>query len=186
MHISRRPHSRRPNLLLTAVGLLLLCALSVVTALAQTSATSSSPNQELSVSDILSMPGKLLAESKATRAAGKFKVRNYRVEEVSLPQAQTVEIAGRRAEVAKAYRLSVTGGPFPVRALPPVIWVDDVAVGYGIESEDLTTITVVTFDGALLREGATIYLSYGDKENKEDRTALPEKLTLSLAKGDQQ
>jgi hypothetical protein len=69
-----------------------------------------------------------------------------------------------------------------VRALPAVIWVDDVAVGFGVEGEDLTEITAVTFDESLLRDGATLYLSYGDKENKEGRTALPEKLKLD-AKG---
>jgi hypothetical protein len=185
MHMTKSPCSRERRLLLIAVSLLLLCATGGAAALAQNPTTSTPPEQELTVTDILRMPGKLLAESNATRTAGKFKVRNYRLEEVSLPHAQTVEINGKPAEVSKAYRLSVTGGPFPVRALPPVIWVDDVAIGYGVEGEDLTSITVVTFDAAALREGATIYLSYGDKENKEDRTALPEKLTLSLAKGDQ-
>jgi hypothetical protein len=70
-----------------------------------------------------------------------------------------------------------------VRALPAVVWIDDEAVGYGVESEDLDAITVVTFDASLIREGATLYLSYGDKENKKDRTALPEKLTLGANKG---
>jgi hypothetical protein len=70
-----------------------------------------------------------------------------------------------------------------VRALPPVIWIDDTAVGYGVENEDLNTITVVTFDPSLLREGATIFLSYGDKEDKTDRVAVPEKLKLDGPKG---
>jgi hypothetical protein len=61
--------------------------------------------------------------------------------------------------------------------------VDDEAVGYGVESEDLDAITAVTFDASLLREGATLYVSYGDKENKEGRTALPEKLKLGTTKG---
>jgi hypothetical protein len=30
----------------------------------------------------------------------------------------------------------------------------------------------------VLKDGATVYLSYGDKENKKERTALPEKLKL--------
>jgi hypothetical protein len=34
----------------------------------------------------------------------------------------------------------------------------------------------------LLQDGAALYLSYGDKENKKDRTALPERLKLD-AKG---
>ena len=41
----------------------------------------------------------------------------------------------------------------------------------------------VTFDASLLRDGATLYVSYGDKEHKADRTALPEKLKLGAGKG---
>src|ERR1044072_1536060 len=89
-----------------------------------------------------------------------------------------VEICGQRVHVGKALRLSIIGGPFEVRALPPVIWIDGTAVGYGVESEDLDAITVITFDYALLREGATIYLSYGDKTNKDGRIDVPEKLKL--------
>jgi hypothetical protein len=142
--------------------------------------------QEPKMSDLLKMPGKVIAESDAPRAAGKFKVKNYRVEELALPEAVSVEVKGKRVEVSRAFRVTVTGGPFPVRALPAVVWIDDVAVGYGVESEDLDAITAVTFDESLVREGATLYLSYGDKENKSDRTALPEKLKLGANKGGNQ
>ena len=180
----------------------------------------------------------------APLAAGRFKVKNYRVEELTLPEAVSVEVKGKRVEVSRAFRVTVTGGPFPVHAqpkledlhaerfrgirpalgypaspdhsekkelfkllgtdnigialtetmlawpaeqpLPAVIWIDDEAVGYGVESEDLDAITAVTFDESLVREGATVYLSYGDKEEKKDRTALPEKLKLGTNKGGNQ
>ena len=138
------------------------------------------------MSDLLKMPGKVVAESDAPRAVGKFNVKNYRVEELTLPAAVSVEIGGKRVETSRAFRVTLTGGPFPVRALPAVVWIDDEAVGYGVESEDLDAITAVTFDESLIREGATFYLSYGDKENKKDRTALPEKLKLGTAKGGNQ
>ena len=138
------------------------------------------------MSDLLKMPGKVIAESDAPAAAGKLKVKNYRVEELQLPAPVSVEVRGKRAEVSRAFRVTVTGGPFPVRALPAVVWIDDEPVGYGVESEDLDAITAVTFDDSLLREGATLYVSYGDKENKEGRTALPEKLKLGTKKGGNQ
>jgi hypothetical protein len=97
-----------------------------------------------------------------------------------------VKIKNETRSVGRAFRLTITGESFPVRAMPAVIWVDDTAIGYGIESEDLTEITVITYDEAALKDGATIYLSYGDKKNKEDRSALPEKLTLGAAKGGNQ
>lgn len=138
------------------------------------------------MSDLLKMRGRVVAESDAARTTGKFKVKNYRVEELTLPEAVTVEVRGRRVETSRAFRVTVTGGPFPVRALPAVIWIDDEAVGYGVESEDLDAVTAVTFDESLLREGATLYLSYGDKEKKDDRTALPERLKLGVSKGGNQ
>jgi hypothetical protein len=70
--------------------------------------------------------------------------------------------------------------------MPAVVWIGDAAVGYGVESEDLDAITAVTFDESLLRDGATLYLSYGDKENKEDRTPLPVRLALGADKGGNQ
>ena len=142
--------------------------------------------QEPKMSDLLKMPGKVIAESNAATTAGKLKVKNYRVEELTLPAPVSVEVGGKRVEVSRAFRVTVTGGPFPVRALPAVVWIDDVAVGFGVESEDLDAITAVTFDASLLRDGATLYVSYGDKENKEGRTALPEKLKLNANKGGNQ
>ncbi|HEX7313491.1 MAG TPA: hypothetical protein VF297_06195 [Pyrinomonadaceae bacterium] len=142
--------------------------------------------REPKMSDLLKMPGKVIAESNAPAPAGRLKVKNYRVEELTLPAPAQVEVGGKRVEVSRAFRVTVTGGPFPVRALPAVLWIDDEAVGFGVESEDLDAITAVTFDGSLLREGATLYVSYGDKEKKEGRTALPEKLKLGAAKGGNQ
>jgi hypothetical protein len=143
-------------------------------------------NQELTVTDLLTLPGKVLGEGVNKKAVGKFKVARYRVEEIALPRVQEVEIRGEKFQTTRAFRVILIGGPFPVRAKPPVIWIDEVAVGYGVENEDLTEIAVVTYDPALLREAATLYLSYGNKTNREDRVAVPEKLKLAGAKGGQQ
>ena len=134
--------------------------------------------EEFTVTELLKLPGRVVGRGRNEAPKGLLKLRSYRVEEVTLPRITNVEVRGQRVAVSKAFRLTITGDQFPVRALPPVVWVDDVAVGYGVESEDLTEITVVTYDESLLREGATLYLSYGDKENREDRTALPERLKL--------
>ena len=183
MHTENHPPARRPaRVWLATLSLLLLVLGGSLQARAQDAAAPDNA-QEPKMSDLLKMPGRVIAESDAPRAVGKFKVKNYRVEELTLPEAVSVEVGGRRAEVSRAFRVTVTGGPFPVRALPAVVWIDDVAVGFGVESEDLDAITAVTFDASLIREGATLYISYGDKENKKDRTALPEKLTLGANKG---
>lgn len=176
------PARRQARVWLATLSLLLLVLTGGLQARAQ-DAAAPDDTQEPKMSDLLKMPGKVIAESDAPAAAGRLKVRNYRVEELTLPSPVSAEVGGRRAEVSRAFRVTVTGGPFPVRALPAVVWIDDVAVGYGVESEDLDAITAVTFDASLLRDGATVYVSYGDKENKEGRTALPERLKLGTTKG---
>jgi hypothetical protein len=100
-------------------------------------------------------------------------VASYRVEEVTLPRMQDVKIKGETRSVGRAFRLTIKGGPFPVRAMPPVIWLDETAIGYGIEKRRPRRDHRHHLRRIRLREGATIYLSYGDKQNKEDRTALP-------------
>ena len=129
------------------------------------------------LADVMKTKGKVLAEGRNLQPIGQFNLRSYRLEEIPLKQSVTVEIDGKPLVTDKAWRLIVTGGPFPVRALPPVVWIDDVQIGYGVENERLSEISVLTFDRSLLREGATIAVSYG--ESKRDRVALPEKLSLT-------
>jgi oligoribonuclease (3'-5' exoribonuclease) len=70
----------------------------------------------------------------------------------------------------------VQGGPFPVRALPAVVWIDDEIVGNGIENETLSQVTAITFDSSLIREGGVVSVSYG--EDKETRRKLPQGLQV--------
>jgi hypothetical protein len=181
MHLERNTRGRRLGL---ARGLAVVCLLlaGASAGLGQEAERGRGDAEEFTVTDILKLPGVVVGRGTNAAPKGLLKLRSYRVEEVALPRFTEVEVRGERVSVNKAFRVTITGGPFPVRALPPVVWVDDVAVGFGVESEELTEITAVTFDESLLRDGATVYLSYGDKENKSERTALPEKLKLD-AKG---
>jgi hypothetical protein len=140
-------------------------------------------DQEFTMTELLKLPGQILGEGVNTKAVGKYKVASYRVEKVTLPRTMEVEVRGQKIQATHAFRVKLTGGPFAVRALPPVVWIDDTPIGYGVESEDLDAITAITFDPTLLNEGATLYLSYGDKEEKAHRVALPEKLKLAGPKG---
>jgi hypothetical protein len=170
------------SILLTTSFLFLFSACATISfAQDNAAAANTSANQEVTVTDILRLPGRVIGEGQNTRAVGHFKVKSYRVEEVTLPRMKEVKIKGETRSVGRAFRLTIKGEAFPVRAMPAVIWLDDTAIGYGIENEELNEITVITYDEAALVEGATIYLSYGDKKNKEDRSALPEKLTLNGA-----
>lgn len=140
-------------------------------------------NKELPVRELLKLPGKVLTDAKTTGSSGDLKLTGYRVEEVQLPRSLTADVRGQQLTVDRAWRVTVTGGPFPVRAMPAVIWIDDQIAGYGIENETLTQITAITFDSSLIHEGGVVSLSYG--ENKEGRIRLSQKLQLKREGGNQ-
>lgn len=133
-------------------------------------------NKELPLQELVKLPGKVLSEAKTANQSGDLKLTGYRVEEVQLPRSINAEIRGQQVVVDRAWRVTITGGPFPVRAMPAVIWIDDQIVGYGIENETLSQITAITLDNSLLREGGVISLSYG--EHKEARVQLPQRIQL--------
>lgn len=139
--------------------------------------------RELPLRELLNVPGKLVSEAKSARPTNELKLTGYRVEEIKLPQQLNVELHGQQVAVDKAWRVTVQGGPFPVRALPAVIWIDDQIVGYGIENETLSQITAITFDSSLVREGGVVSLSYG--EDKERRVRIPQGLRLTREGGNQ-
>lgn len=134
------------------------------------------PASNKEMRELLRLTGKLVSEAKSARPTGQLKLSGYRVEEIQLPRSITVQIQGQQTVVDKAWRVTVNGGPFPVRALPAVVWIDDQIVGNGIENETLSQITSITFDGSLIREGGIVSISYG--ENKETRESVPQRLQL--------
>jgi hypothetical protein len=134
------------------------------------------PDKELTLKQILSLPGKLVSEAKTSRPTSDLKLTGYRVEELQLPRNLTVQLHGQQVTVDKAWKVTINGGPFPVRALPAVIWIDDQIVGNGIENETLSQITAITFDSSLIREGGVVSLSYG--EDKDARVRISQRLQL--------
>jgi len=169
--------NRRLAIAIVALSLLLASGLSVL------SQRNPAANKELSLKQLLQLPGKVVSEAKSARPNGDLRLTGYRVEEVSLPQNVNVDIRGQQVAVDKAWRVTVQGGPFPVRALPAVIWIDDQIVGNGIENETLSQITAITFDGSLIREGGVVSISYG--EDKESRRKFPQALQLKQGGGNQ-
>ena len=169
----KRNKGRLAKKLCLALGALLLTTIGV----SNTNAQKNNGVSDAILADVMKTKGKVLAEGRNVQPVGQFNLKSYRLEEITLRKSVTFEIGGKPVVTDKAWRLVVTGGPFPVRALPPMIWIDDVEIGYGVENEQLSEISVVAFDRSLLREGATIAVAYG--ESKRDRVALPEKLSLT-------
>lgn len=139
------------------------------------------PNKEVRLRELLSAPGKVIGEAKSARPATELKLTGYRVEEIQLPRQLNVEVRGQQVAVDKAWRVTVQGGPFPVRAMPAVIWIDDEIAGYGIENSTLSQITAITFDSSLIHDGGEISISYG--EDKAGRVKISQKLRLKREGG---
>ena len=169
--------NRRVAIAIVALSLLLASGLSAL------SQRNPAANKELPLKQLLQLPGKVVSEAKSARPNGDLRLTGYRIEEVSLPQNLDVEIRGQQVAVNKAWRISIQGGPFPVRALPAVVWIDDQIVGNGIENETLSQVTAITFDGSLIREGGIVSISYG--EEKEGRRNFPQALQLKQGGGNQ-
>ena len=85
----------------------------------------------------------------------------YTVEELKLDEPLEAEIRGKKTEVYQAYRITVFGGPFAVRAMALLLAIDDKITLVGLEGRQLDRVTFVLYDGALLREGATFTVGYG-------------------------
>ncbi|HEU4766124.1 MAG TPA: hypothetical protein VFS77_02090, partial [Pyrinomonadaceae bacterium] len=158
-----------------AIVVLPLLLAGVSQAFAQRS-TNPPSNKEVPVRELLKLQGRVVSESTSTRASGDLKLTGYRVEEVRLPRSLTVEVKGQQAVVDRAWRVTVNGGPFPVRAMPAVIWIDDQIVGNGVENETLSQVTAITFDGSLIREGGVVSISYG--EDKDARVRISQRIQL--------
>jgi hypothetical protein len=159
-----------------AIAMLLLPVLLAGVSVAHAQQNNNAANKELPLRELVKLPGKLLSEAQTAKQSGELKLTGYRVEEVQLPRSINAEVRGQQVTVNRAFRVTINGGPFPVRAMPAVIWIDDQVVGYGIENETLSQITAITLDDSLLREGGVISLSYG--ENKEARVQLPQRIQL--------
>jgi hypothetical protein len=169
--------NRRVAIAIVALTLLVASGLSVF------SQRNPAANKELPLKQLLQLPGKVVSEAKSARPNGDLRLTGYRIEEVNLPQNQNVEIRGQQVAVNRAWRVTVQGGPFPVRALPAVVWIDDQIVGNGIENETLSQVTAITFDESLIREGGVVSISYG--EDKESRRKFPQGLQLRREGGNQ-
>lgn len=141
------------------------------------------PNREVPLRELLSVPGKLVSEAKLSRPTTQLNLIAYRVEEIKLSRTLNVELRGQQVAVDKAWRVTVQGGPFHVRAMPAVIWIDDQIVGIGMENETLSQIAAITFDSSLIRDGGVVSLSYG--ENKEGRVKFSPRLRLTSEGGNQ-
>jgi hypothetical protein len=126
------------------------------------------------VVDLMKAAGTLRGQGQNTKASGALGLESYRVHELALAQPVTVNVGGKPITTSKAWRLTLTGGPFAVRAVPATIEIDGVPAGIALESADRSELRMVTFDPAALHQGAQVTVAYG-----ELRFPLPETINLN-------
>ena len=126
------------------------------------------------VAGLMNAAGTLRGQGQNATPNGPLGLKSYLVHELALAQPVTVTIDGKSVTTSKAWRLTITGGPFPVRAVPATIEIDGVAMGVALESADRSALRVITFDPAAIHQGAKVAVAYG-----ELRFALPETLNLN-------
>lgn len=123
---------------------------------------------------VMKSPGKIIASGTNTKPVGELKLKTYRLEEITLPEAWEVKIGDQNQLVAKAWRLTIFGGPFPVRDMPAVLWIDNKFLAYGDNSEK--GLVAVVYDSSAFINGAEIAISYGENGVK---SKLTERLFLN-------
>lgn len=126
------------------------------------------------VAQLMKAAGTLRGEGQNAKATARLGLKSYRVHELTLAQPITVTVNGKSITTGKAWRLTVTGGPFAARAIPATVEIDGVAAGVALESADLSELRLITFDPDALHQGAQVTVAYGDL-----RDALPETLNLN-------
>lgn len=129
--------------------------------------------QGITLSEVYKLPGRVVAKGENTKPTGYLNATTYLVEELTLPHAVEVTIRGKKKRVTRAYRVTIFGGPFHVRNIGHFIGIGGTALGFGIESMMLDSVSVTTFDRSLIRDGATLTV---------DHVELPEKLKLKKTK----
>lgn len=117
---------------------------------------------------LLKSPGKMIASGTNNKPVGALKLKTYQLEEITLPEAWDVKVEGQNRLVTKAWRLTIVGGPFPVRDMPAFVWIDNKFLAYGDSTEK--GLVAIVYDSSVFTNGAEIAISYGENGMKSKLT----------------
>ena len=133
----------------------------------------SAQGAQLTYADLFQLKGKVIARGENTNPQGPYGVKTYRIEQLTLAPGTTVNVNGMNVPATTAWRVTILGASFQARSTPAVISVDSTALLPAQESSDLREISAFTLTQGVIRDGATLTLSYGD-----ERTQVPERVKL--------
>ncbi len=114
--------------------------------------------------DVKKIPGVLVAEAR-TQPETAMRLRAYRIERITLPEAYAVMVAGRRAEVTTGWHVTVSfAAPLTVRDQAFSLVIDGRWCGFLQEAPDLRSADTVCFDASLIKDGAAVGVTYRSVE----------------------
>ena len=114
-----------------------------------------------SIASLKRLRGETVAESRGAAPAGPLQITGYRVEKLALPEPARVWIEGRRAETQTAWHVTVFfGRHLTVRDQAFSLVIDGHWCGFLAEAPDLRSADAICFNGALLRNGAALGVTY--------------------------
>ncbi|MBI1747818.1 MAG: hypothetical protein HYR55_14690 [Acidobacteria bacterium] len=134
-------------------------------------------DRTITSADLLKAEGRLLGKGSNTEPRGPLGVKSYRLEEIALAKAINAEVKGTIRPVKKLFRLTINTETFPVRAIPPVVWVGQTKIDKVLENENLDQFIAFIFDDSVLKDGETLAVSFG--EGGDSYSVLKEKLKLN-------
>ncbi len=123
--------------------------------------------------------GKVIAEGSNSMSTCFYKVKTYRVEEITLLAPKAFKLDGHEVVVDKYWRITVYGESFGLWQTDLTIWIDDTPLDVKRSSGKSDEITAITLDKSLLHQGATIKFS---PDRLFQREELPEKLHLDTTR----
>ena len=115
----------------------------------------------VSLAALKRLPGVTIARATARIPETPMKISGYRVERLSLPAPVAVAIGRSRREVQEAWRVTVSfAAPLTVRDQAFSLVIDGRWCGFLAEAADLRSADALCFEPGLIRDGATIGVTY--------------------------
>lgn len=115
--------------------------------------------------EVDAIEGRILAQGENPNATADSLLKSYRLEELDLPHPITID--GTTTRISVVWRLTIQGGQFRGGAQFWYIWIDDVP-SFAKINWDGSEISHVFVDRSLLRNGSTIFVSYGNYRMLEE------------------
>lgn len=113
-----------------------------------------------SVTELKTMPGRIVAESHRATPETPMKLKGYRVEKLTFPPI-SARVEGATVQVSEGWRITAFfDEPLTVRNAAFSLVLDGKWCGFLAESPDLLSAHAICFNSSLVREGAALGVTY--------------------------